>query len=60
MTMVTEPFAPGLRYLNGFFTGEGTATGFMAPADVIVHDDGVTVYMDMPGLNAESLLSSLR
>jgi HSP20 family protein len=55
MTMITEPFAPWLRDLNRLFTAEGGATGFVPPADVIVHDDGVTVHMDVPGLNPESL-----
>jgi HSP20 family protein len=55
MTMITEPVAPWLRDLNRLFTGEGAAAGFVPPADVIVHDQGVTVYMDVPGLNADSL-----
>jgi HSP20 family protein len=55
MTMISEPFAPWLRDLNRLFTAEGAGTGFVPPADVIVHDDGVTVHMDVPGLNPESL-----
>jgi HSP20 family protein len=55
MTMITEPVAPWLRDLNRLFTGEGTAAGFVPPADVVVHDDGVAVYMDVPGLSADSL-----
>jgi HSP20 family protein len=55
MTMITEPFAPWLRDLNRLFTAEGAAAGFVPPADVVVRDDGVTVYMDVPGLNPESL-----
>jgi HSP20 family protein len=55
MTMITEPIAPWLRDLNRLFTAEGAAAGFIPPADVIVHDDGVTVYMDVPGLDADSL-----
>jgi HSP20 family protein len=55
MTMITEPSAPWLRDLNRLFTAEGAVAGFVPPADVIVHDDGVTVYMDVPGLNPESL-----
>jgi HSP20 family protein len=53
--MLTEAHAPWLRDLNRLFTGEGAVAGFIPPADVIVSDDGVTVYMDVPGLNAESL-----
>ena len=55
MTMLTEPHAPWLRELNRIFTSEGAVAGFMPPADVVVEDDGVTVHMDVPGLNAESL-----
>jgi HSP20 family protein len=55
MTMITEPSAPWLRDLNRLFTAEGAVAGFVPPADVIVHDDGVAVYMDVPGLSAESL-----
>jgi HSP20 family protein len=54
MTVVTEPYAPWLRELNRLFTSEGAVAGFMPPADVVIDDD-VTVYMDVPGLNAESL-----
>jgi HSP20 family protein len=54
MTMLTEPYAPWLRELNRIFTSEGLA-GFIPPADVVVDDDGVTVHMDVPGLNADSL-----
>jgi HSP20 family protein len=28
---------------------------FVAPADILVDDDGVTVYMDVPGVRAEGL-----
>ena len=55
MTMLTEPHAPWLRDLNRLFTGEGAVTSFIPPADVLVGGDGVTVYMDVPGLSADSL-----
>jgi HSP20 family protein len=55
MTMLTEATAPWLRDLNRLFTSEGAVAAFIPPADVIVSDEGVTVYMDVPGLNAESL-----
>jgi HSP20 family protein len=55
MTMLTEAHAPWLRDLNRLFTTEGAVAAFIPPADVIVGDEGVTVYMDVPGLNAESL-----
>ena len=55
MTMLTEPHAPWLRDLNRLFTGEGAVASFIPPADVLVGADGVTVYMDVPGLSADSL-----
>jgi HSP20 family molecular chaperone IbpA len=55
MTMLTEPHAPWLRDLNRLFTSEGAVSSFIPPADLIVGDDGVAVYMDVPGLNADSL-----
>jgi len=53
MTTLMEPVAPWLRDLNRLFTSEGNA--FVPPADVLVTDDGVTVYMDVPGLSADDL-----
>jgi HSP20 family protein len=55
MTMISEPFAPWVRDLSRLFDTDSTTAGFMPPADVIVDDDGVTVYMDLPGLRSESL-----
>jgi HSP20 family molecular chaperone IbpA len=55
MTMLTEPHAPWLRDLNRLFTGEGAVASFIPPADVLVGEDGVMVYMDVPGLSAGSL-----
>ncbi|MEA2275612.1 MAG: hypothetical protein QOC78_572 [Solirubrobacteraceae bacterium] len=55
MTMLSEQYAPWLRDLNRLFTSEGAVSGFIPPADVIVGEDGVTVYMDVPGLNADTL-----
>jgi HSP20 family molecular chaperone IbpA len=53
MTTLMEPVAPWLRDLNRLFTSEGNQ--FLPPADVLVTDDGVSVYMDVPGLKAEDL-----
>jgi HSP20 family protein len=53
MTTLMEPVAPWLRDLNRLFTSEGNA--FVPAADVLVTDDGVTVYMDVPGLSTEDL-----
>jgi HSP20 family protein len=55
MTDISETFAPWLRELNRIFTPEGAVAGFVPPADVVADDDGVTVYMDVPGLKADSL-----
>jgi HSP20 family protein len=55
MTTTMEPVAPWLRDLNRFFTNEGAVTAFIPPADVIVADDGVRVYMDVPGVSGEQL-----
>lgn len=55
MTALTEPFPPWLRDLNRFFNSEGTASSFVPPADVLIDEDGVTVYMDVPGVAADQL-----
>jgi HSP20 family protein len=55
MTMISEPLAPWMRDLSRLFETDSTMAGFMPPADVIADDDGVTVYMDLPGLRSESL-----
>jgi HSP20 family protein len=55
MTMLTEPMAPWLREINRLFTPDHAVASFLPPADVVVHEDAVDVYMDVPGLNAESL-----
>jgi HSP20 family protein len=60
VTALTEPFPPWLRDLNRFFNSEGTASAFVPPADVLVDDDGVTVYMDSPGSAATALTWSSR
>ena len=55
MTALTEPFPPWLRDLNRFFNTDATVSAFVPPADVLVDDDGVTVYMDVPGVTPEQL-----
>ena len=37
------------------FANNGTARAFLPPTDLIVSDTEVTVAMDVPGLNANSL-----
>jgi HSP20 family protein len=58
MALFLEPFAP---FFNGVAPGDirgrflGGVRPFMPPADVLVTDEDVTVYMDVPGLNSETL-----
>jgi HSP20 family protein len=54
-TMLVEPFAPWLRDLSQVLQGQGATAAFVPPADVLVDDEGVTVYMDVPGLRSEHL-----
>jgi HSP20 family protein len=55
-TTMVEPFAPWLRDFNQILQNQaGGASAFIPPADLLVDDDGVTVYMDVPGLRAENL-----
>ena len=55
MTALTEPFPPWLRDLNRLFNSEATPSAFVPSADVLVDDDGVTVYMDVPGVRSDQL-----
>src|SRR3954469_23672435 len=50
MTTLMEPLAPSLRDLNRMLTSDGTVPPFIPAADLLVDDEGVTVYMDVPGL----------
>jgi HSP20 family protein len=43
-----------LRDLNQLITGRRVAQ-FMPPADLLVDDEGVSVYMDVPGIRGEDL-----
>jgi HSP20 family molecular chaperone IbpA len=54
-TMLVEPFAPWLRDLSQALQGQGAPAPFVPPADVLVDDEAVTVYMDVPGLRSEDL-----
>ena len=54
-TTMVEPFAPWLREFNQILHNQGTVSAFIPPADLLIDDDGVTVYMDVPGLRAENL-----
>src|SRR4051812_18380532 len=47
-----------LRDLNQLITGR-RVTQFVPPADVLVDDEGVSVYMDVPGIRGEDLAIEL-
>jgi HSP20 family protein len=53
-TTLIEPFAPWLRELSQVLNTQG-ARAFVPPADLLVGDEGVTVYMDVPGLHSDNL-----
>src|SRR3954447_24525438 len=55
MATILQPFAPWMRDLSRVMDTPGAASAFLPPADVLVSEDGVTVYMDVPGIKAEEL-----
>jgi HSP20 family protein len=55
MTTTFEPFAPWLRDLNRMLTSDSGIPAFNPAADVLVSEEGVTVYMDVPGLREADL-----
>jgi HSP20 family protein len=55
MATMLQPFAPWMRDLSRFVNTPGAAGVFLPPADVVVAEDGVTVYMDVPGIKPEEL-----
>jgi HSP20 family protein len=59
VTTLIEPAAPWLRELNRLFTADAAVVSFLPPADVLVTDDAVDVYMDVPGVGADSLAIEL-
>ena len=54
-TTLVEPFAPWLRELSQVLHTQGTSGAFIPPADLLVDEEGVTVYIDVPGLHADNL-----
>lgn len=54
-TTMVEPFAPWLRELSQVLQNQGPVGAFVPPADLLVDDGGVTVYMDVPGLHTDNL-----
>jgi HSP20 family protein len=55
MSVLVEPFPPWLRDVNRFFSNETQVPAFVPPADVLVRDEGVTVYMDIPGVASDAV-----
>lgn len=56
MTALVETFPDWLRELNRVVgSSQRQIAAFAPPADLIEDDDGVTVYMDVPGVRAEDL-----
>jgi HSP20 family protein len=55
MTVLIEAFPPWLRDVNRFVSSDTQVSQFVPPADVLVTDDGVTVYMDIPGVAADAV-----
>ena len=54
-TTMVEPFTPWLRELGQVLHNQGTVGAFVPPADLLIDDDGVTVYMDVPGLRSDDI-----
>jgi HSP20 family protein len=54
-TTLVDPLAPWLRGLGQVLHNQGAAGAFIPPADLLIDDEGVTVYMDVPGLRSENL-----
>jgi HSP20 family protein len=54
-TSLVEPFAPWLRGLGTVLHDQAPMGAFIPPADLLIDDDGVTVYMDVPGLHSDNL-----
>jgi HSP20 family protein len=51
---LVEPFPPILRELGQVMQGQSVGA-FVPPADLLIDDAGVTVYLDVPGLRSENL-----
>jgi HSP20 family protein len=54
-TTLVDPVAPWLRGLGQVLHNQGAAGAFIPPADLLIDEEGVTVYMDVPGLRSENL-----
>ena len=54
-TTMVDPLAPWLRGLGQVLHNQGAAGPFIPPADLLIDDEGVDVYVDVPGLHRENL-----
>jgi HSP20 family protein len=56
MTALVETFPDWLRELNRVVgSSQQQIASFAPPADLVEDEDGITVYMDVPGVRAEDL-----
>jgi HSP20 family protein len=55
MSMMVEPFTPLQREFNRLFGPGAGPAPFLPPADLLVAEDGITVYLDVPGVRSENL-----
>lgn len=54
-TTMVDPLAPWLRGLGQVLHNQGASGPFIPPADLLIDDEGVDVYIDVPGLKRENL-----
>ncbi|MDX6692245.1 MAG: hypothetical protein QOG15_3702 [Solirubrobacteraceae bacterium] len=55
MATMVQPYAPWMQDLTRFLTQDSAVGAFIPPADVLIDDEGVSVWMDVPGLRSEDL-----
>lgn len=58
MTLLADPFAPMFELSRDFdrlFSRPGVVRSFVPAADILVSDDAVDVYMDVPGFGVDDL-----
>ena len=55
-TTMVDPVAPWLAELRQALSQQQTgANAFIPPADLLVEDDGLAIYLDVPGLRSDDL-----
>jgi HSP20 family molecular chaperone IbpA len=52
---LVEPCVPWLRELSQVLHTQETSGAFLPQADLLIDEEGVTVYIDVPGLHADNL-----